>query len=78
MSFISKYKLTLIGMIIGAIGGYAYYHFEGCSSGSCPITSHPMNSTLYGAVLGALLFTGFKKEKSNNKENKNEKESNNS
>lgn len=63
MNFIIKYKLTIIGVIIGAIGGYLYYAFVGCSSGTCAITSKPLNSTLYGAMMGGLLFNTFKKEK---------------
>jgi hypothetical protein len=64
MNFIIKRKLTIIGIIAGAIGGYLYYHFVGCASGTCAITSKPMNSTLYGAMMGGLLFNMFKKEKS--------------
>ncbi len=45
----------LIGIAIGAIGGYAYYKFIGCASGACPITSNPYISTIYGAILGALI-----------------------
>ena len=63
MNFIIKYKLTIIGIIVGAIGGYAYYHFVGCVSGTCAITSKPLNSTLYGALMGGLIFSSFKKEK---------------
>jgi Family of unknown function (DUF6132) len=62
MNFINKHKLTIIGITIGAIGGYLYYHFVGCTSGTCPITSKPLNSTLYGAVMGSLFFNIFKKE----------------
>lgn len=62
MNFINKNKLTIIGVTIGAIGGYLYYHFVGCASGTCPITSKPLNSTIYGAVMGSLLFNAFKKE----------------
>lgn len=58
--FLKKYRLELIGAIVGGIGGYAYYHFVGCSSGSCAITSKPINSTLYGVFMGALLFSSFK------------------
>ena len=46
----------LIGVVVGAIAGYAYYYFIGCSSGSCAITSNPVNSTLYGVLFGALLL----------------------
>lgn len=63
MNFIIKYKLIIIGVIIGAIGGYLYYHFVGCASGTCAITSKPLNSTLYGGMMGGLLFNTFKKEK---------------
>ncbi len=47
-------KLT-IGIAIGAILGFAYYYFIGCSSGTCPITSNPINSILYGAFAGLVL-----------------------
>ncbi len=55
-------KLYLAGAIIGAIAGYLYWQQVGCSSGTCMITSKPINSTLYGALMGALLLGMFKKE----------------
>lgn len=55
-------KLYLAGAVIGAIAGYIYWKQVGCSSGSCMITSKPVNSTLYGALMGALLFGLFKRE----------------
>ncbi|MDQ3141440.1 MAG: DUF6132 family protein [Bacteroidota bacterium] len=63
MNFILKHKLTILGILFGAAGGYLYYHFIGCASGSCAITSKPLNSTLYGAMMGGLLFSSFKREK---------------
>jgi hypothetical protein len=64
MNFLKKYKLIVLGTIVGALGGYAYYHFIGCSSGTCAITSKPLNSSLYGAFMGGLLFSYIKpKEK---------------
>ncbi len=56
-----------MGIIVGAITGYTYYYYVGCVSGACPITSRPLNSTAYGALMGALLFTSFKKETNRNK-----------
>jgi uncharacterized protein YcfJ len=56
-----KYQLTIIGIILGAIGGYLYYHFVGCNSGTCAITSKPINSSLYGALMGGLTGNIFKK-----------------
>lgn len=62
MGKILSYKVTIIGVIIGSVGGYLYYHFIGCVTGSCPITSQPVNSTLYGALMGGLLVNSFKSE----------------
>lgn len=62
MRFLTRYKLPLAGLTVGALAGYAYYYFIGCASGSCAITSHPFNSSAYGALMGALLFTAFKKK----------------
>ena len=55
--------LLFSGIVIGGLSGLAYWHFVGCASGTCPITSHPVNSTIYGSVMGALLFSMFKKDK---------------
>ncbi|MCE2683138.1 MAG: DUF6132 family protein [Flavobacteriia bacterium] len=64
--FIRNNRLTLIGIVLGLIGGYLYYDFVGCASGTCPITSKPLNSTLYGALLGGLLFNAFQKTPNTN------------
>ena len=58
----------LIGLVLGAIAGYVYYYFIGCSSGTCAITSNPVNSTLYGSLFGVLLFYKKSNDKKNNKE----------
>ncbi len=51
--------LTVLGVLVGAIAGYVYYAEIGCISGSCAITSKPINSTLYGALMGGLLINTF-------------------
>ena len=56
-------KLLIAGIILGAAGGYLYWQQIGCSSGTCMITSTWHNSTAYGAFMGGLLFSIFKKEK---------------
>ena len=48
------------GILLGALGGYLYYRYVGCSSGACPITSNPFFSVLYGALLGAVASGGIK------------------
>jgi len=60
---IKRHWLTLIGLLAGALGGLLYWYFIGCTTGSCPITSSPVNSSIWGAVLGGLIFSAFEKEK---------------
>lgn len=60
-SFFSVF--SIIGIIIGIIAGYIYFIKVGCSSGSCPITSNPYMSMLWGGVIGYLVGDLFKKRK---------------
>jgi hypothetical protein len=60
-----KYKRELIGITLGALSGFLYWKFVGCSSGTCMITSKPINSTLYGALMGFLVAGIFTKENKN-------------
>jgi hypothetical protein len=62
-NWIKKNILYFIGSIIGGIGGYVYWYFIGCDSGGCPITASPINSVIWGAMMGSLLLSMFKKEK---------------
>ncbi len=50
---------TLIGAAIGAGLGFGWYKLVGCSTGTCPLTSNPFISTLYGMVVGVLIATSF-------------------
>ncbi|MDE3256040.1 MAG: hypothetical protein KGN97_08700 [Bacteroidota bacterium] len=61
MKIIKNHKLSILGVLFGAIAGYLYYAQVGCANGTCAITSSPVNSTLYGAMMGGLLFSAFKK-----------------
>ena len=60
---IGKNILFIIGAVAGAIGGYFYWLYVGCTSGTCPITSSPFMSTVWGAVMGGLLLSIFQKDK---------------
>ncbi|GGD28391.1 DUF6132 family protein [Flavobacterium orientale] len=64
--------VTGIGVVVGLVAGYLYYQQIGCVSGTCYITSKPLNSTLYGGLMGGLLFNLF--VTSPKKKEKNEKE----
>lgn len=56
-------KLYFIGGAIGALGGFLYWKYVGCLTGTCAITSNPFKSTIYFAVFGALIIGSLKKEK---------------
>lgn len=60
--FIKANTLTIVGALLGAAIGYFYWQTVGCTSGTCSITSKPINSTIYFAILGVLVFNLFKKE----------------
>ena len=42
-------------VLLGSTGGFLYYKFVGCKTGTCPLTSNPWISTLYGALIGLML-----------------------
>lgn len=48
-------KKFIIASIIGGILGYIYYKTIGCSSGTCPITSNPYASIIYGVIIANLI-----------------------
>lgn len=52
-----------LGIMIGAASGYLYWYFVGCASGRCAITSSPVNSTLYGGLMGVLVVDIFNSKK---------------
>ncbi len=56
--------IILLGILIGAVGGYCYYHFVGCVNGTCMISSKPLNCVFYFGFMGGL-FSSIFKERSN-------------
>lgn len=56
---IRKNILTITGAVVGAIAGFFYWKFIGCSNGTCYIQSNPVRMTLYGASLGGLILNLF-------------------
>ena len=54
--FIQNNAWQILGGIFGGIGGYFYWRDIGCATGTCPITSKPLNSIVYFAVLGYFII----------------------
>ena len=61
--FIKNNILRISGIVVGGTGGFAWYYYVGCTSGTCPITSNPFISILWGALMGNLVADMFKKKK---------------
>jgi hypothetical protein len=55
-----RWIMLSTGMAVGGLCGFLYWYYIGCISGTCAITSSPLNSTLYGGVMGALLINMLK------------------
>jgi hypothetical protein len=54
MDFIKKHRLLIVFTLLGMAGGFLYWKFVGCLSGSCPIKSLWYMSTLFGGLIGYL------------------------
>jgi len=52
--FIISYWFILLLTLLGILGGFLYWRFIGCNSGSCPITSHWHTSSVVGGIMGYL------------------------
>ena len=48
---LKRYWLPVTGILLGALGGYLYWRFVGCAS------------TVWGAAIGGLFVSSFKREK---------------
>lgn len=70
-NFLLKHWLKIAGVAVGVLGGYLYYYYVGCVSGTCPITSNPYRMMIYGALIGYLLFDIFSKDGSSRKKQEN-------
>ena len=43
--------------LVGSAGGWLYYRYVGCTTGTCAVTSSLWLSTGFGYILGSLLYT---------------------
>ncbi len=53
-TFFKKYLPEITGAILGAIGGFLYWKYVGCQSGTCAIKSNWYLMIPWAAVLGYL------------------------
>ena len=58
----TRWLLPTLFTVGGALAGLAYYRFFGCTSG-CIITSSPVGTMLYMALVGWLLSGLFRRER---------------
>lgn len=58
----TKWLLPVLFTVGGAGAGLLYYRFFGCTTG-CMITSSPIGTMLYMALIGWLLSGLFRREK---------------
>ncbi len=65
---IGKIMRMAFPVLLGALIGYSYYYFIGCTTGSCPITSNPWSSVFVGALFGASFISTKKKVKTTKQE----------
>lgn len=47
-----RYLFIILSGLIGALGGFLYWRYVGCYTGTCPITSNWYATTAWGALLG--------------------------
>ena len=64
----SWWWITGIAVVIGAVAGWFYWSQWGCTNG-CAITGSPVNSTLYGGLMGGLLVNVVRKDRKNEQPN---------
>ena len=60
MDFIKKRKFEIIGGIVGILGGYLYWKYVGCVSGTCPIQANWYSMIPYGLFFGVVVGSMFK------------------
>ncbi|MDL2214691.1 DUF4735 domain-containing protein [Dysgonomonas sp. OttesenSCG-928-M03] len=55
-----QYWMHITGAATGALGGYLYWHYVGCLSGTCSLKSTPTVSVILGLTIGLYIFASIK------------------
>jgi UDP-N-acetylmuramyl pentapeptide phosphotransferase/UDP-N-acetylglucosamine-1-phosphate transferase len=69
--FIINHKFGFLFLIPGIIGGYLYWRYVGCLSGTCPLKSNWETMVLFGGLIGYFLgdiIDDYIKKKNNKKD----------
>ncbi len=64
-----KHWKTALFMLGGALIGFAYWRFIGCTSGTCPLTSNWHITTLFGGLVGMMVSPANRKSTSGDNSN---------
>ena len=71
-----KHWKTGLFILGGALAGFAYWRFIGCTSGSCALTSNWHTTILFGGLLGMMLSPANRKSTVKEADNAPEEKSN--
>ena len=63
MKKLLKYNLWIAGAVLGIAIGFLYWKYVGCLTGTCAITSKPINSMIYFGMMGSLVLSMFQPKK---------------
>lgn len=62
VSYLRDNKKIVLGVVLGAAGGFLYWKYVGCASGTCPLSSNPIISTVYWGFMGGMGVSLLKKD----------------
>jgi len=71
-TIVTRYGIVIILSVAGIIGGFLYWRFVGCRTGSCPITSNWQLSIFMGGIIGYLTGDSIKDFKERRLKGRNE------
>lgn len=54
-NFIRNNWISISFTILGAITGYLYWYYIGCTSGTCPLKTIWYNNVIIGGIMGYLV-----------------------
>lgn len=49
---IKKHRISIIAFVLGAVGGYLYWYYVGCLTGTCPLKKLWYYDALLGGLIG--------------------------